>query len=128
MHGQISHNKINKMYLEKRLGEFSFHSNYKKKAENYHPFHFYYMLIKLLSFISPLFLYFLTPTLNEPLAVPIHRVVSRPICDISWDTPENLSLALTVSCPDNRDQNHQDRQQESQGVGNHPLLHPQRAK
>lgn len=132
MYVWITHNKlyINMHFRNWHRVNFLFFADSELQTKHWNN-HFDCMLIMLLSFINLcLFFFFFvfTPTLDKPLAIPIHRVVSWPISDVSRDCPQNLSLALTVSCPDSRNQNHQNRQQESLDVRSHSLLHPQRAR
>lgn len=61
-------------------------------------------------------------TFDKPLAVPIDRVVSWPICDIAWWSPQNLPVALAVPCLAwrwlSQQQNHQDNG-DREGGGHH---------
>ena len=61
-------------------------------------------------------------TFDEPLAIPINRVVSWAISDIAWWSPQNLPVALAVPClahrPLGQQQNHQD-EGDREGGGHH---------
>lgn len=62
-------------------------------------------------------------TFDKPLAVPIDRVVSRPVCDVAWWSPQHLPVTLAVSCLASRklgqqQSNHQD-EGDREGGGHH---------
>lgn len=61
-------------------------------------------------------------TFDKPFAVPIDRVVSWSICNITWWSSQHLPVALAVPCLAHRrlskQQNHQD-EGDGEGGGHH---------